>query len=244
MNADDSIKLPRLYLEQELHHNATVQLPEAQSHYLRAVLRRNPGDRVRLFNGRQGEWLAVLETVSKKAVTARLEEQRRTQPSKSYDTHLYFAPVKKNRMDWLVEKAVELGATHLHPVITQNTEARQFKEDRVRQQIIEAAEQCERLDVPVLAEAQSLSDMLERNNLPLLACLERDSKALPLMQDADLRQTLAVLVGPEGGFTEAETNQIRQAAGVIPVSLGVEILRCETACCLVLGSIKLARLHK
>ncbi|MBU0799644.1 MAG: 16S rRNA (uracil(1498)-N(3))-methyltransferase, partial [Alphaproteobacteria bacterium] len=112
----DYIKLPRLYVDHELTAGHIVTFGEDQAHYLRAVLRQNPGDRVRVFNGRDGEYICTLDTVGKKAVTGTATDQLCAQPPAPLALHLYFAPIKKARMDMLIEKAVELGATHLHPV--------------------------------------------------------------------------------------------------------------------------------
>lgn len=243
MNEDKVIKLPRLYVDQELQPGTKVSFAPEQAHYLRNVLRRTPGDMVRIFNGRQGEWIVSLTELGKKSAEGALEQQWRPQPEQQPAIHLYFAPIKKARQDWLVEKAVELGATHLHPVITQNTEVRRVNEERMRQQILEAAEQCERMDVPVLEDMVSLADVLKNlDDLTLLACLERD-KAARLLGAAisEVPGAIGFLIGPEGGFTQEENVLISAASGVIPVSLGETVLRCETASTMTLAVLKVIR---
>jgi 16S rRNA (uracil1498-N3)-methyltransferase len=235
MNEPALKKLPRLYVDRDLQPGQTLALPEAQAHYLRSVLRQVPGDAVRLFNGRDGEYKAVLDSVDKKSVTARCEILIRPQPEAAQPIHLLFAPIKKARLDFLIEKAVELGATHLHPIITQNTEVRTLNEDRLRLQIIEAAEQCERMDVPVLSPAQKLEDLPAFwSGETILACIERHD-APPLKSES----AHAILIGPEGGFTENETAFLGGLNFIRPVSLGPRILRSETAVCAALALISL-----
>src|SRR5262245_40752658 len=141
--ASDFTKLPRLYIDRTFAPNATVKLESGQTHYLRNVLRLKPGEFVRLFNGREGEWLASVTSFGKTDCAVTLKGKIREQPPKSVETHLLFAPVKKDRTDFIIEKAVELGATDIHPIVTNRTEVRKINEDRVKAQIHEAAEQCE-----------------------------------------------------------------------------------------------------
>lgn len=223
----DFIKLPRLYVDCDLAAGAPVAFSDDQAHYLRSVLRLAPGDRVRVFNGRDGEHACRLEALSKRDVSATAIEKILPQPPAPPPVHLYFAPIKKARMDILVEKAVELGATHLIPVITQNTEIRQTNDDRLRAQIIEAAEQCERLDLPSLAPATPLS-RLDTGGVPLYACLERSPDA-PHLAAALTPGAIALLVGPEGGFTAEEIIKIKALESCRPVTLGPRTLRAETA---------------
>lgn len=228
-------KLPRLYVDRDLQPGQTLTFPEAQAHYLRNVLRKEQGEGLRLFNGRDGEYKAVLDSVDKKSVTARCETLIRPQQDAIFSIHLLFAPIKKARLDFLIEKAVELGATHLHPVITQNTEVRALNEDRLRLQIMEAAEQCERMDMPMLSHVQKLEDLPQFwSGEPILACIER-YEAPPLKAETGH----AVLIGPEGGFTENETGFLNSLDFIRPVSLGPRILRSETAVCAALSLISL-----
>jgi 16S rRNA (uracil1498-N3)-methyltransferase len=209
---------------------------------LRSVLRKNAGDTIRVFNGRNGEWLAVLHTVDKKNVTVALEKQMRPQPAPTPDIHLLFAPIKKSRMDFLIEKAVELGATRLRPVITHNTEVRTLNDDRIVAQMTEAAEQCERLDRPAYARPVKLEDALAAwpAEIPLLACLERTG-AKPVREAVPRDKPCAVLIGPEGGFTKHEIKWLLALPFIVPVSLGPAILRSETAACYALAAIGMGR---
>src|SRR5688572_10865230 len=121
---DEDFKLPRIFTRRDLAENGTAELTPEQVHYFKNVLRKNPGDPIRLFNGREGEWRGRFETLDKKSGTVTLTQKIRQQPEASPRLHLIFAPIKKDAMDWMIEKAVELGATDFHPVLTQNTEVR------------------------------------------------------------------------------------------------------------------------
>ncbi len=234
-------KWPRLYTEPDLAAGQTLSLPDGQAHYLRNVLRMAAGDSVRLFNGRHGEWAAVVVAADKKGVALRCETLLREQPRAGPAVHLLFAPIKKARLDFLVEKAVELGATHLHPVFTQNTENRTLNQERLRAQIMEAAEQCERMDMPRLFPPVPLEDGLRKwpHDTGMLACIERDGAA-PIGQALRTGQNeegYAVLTGPEGGFTAEERQKLAAHPFVRTVSLGPLVLRSETAVCAALAAI-------
>ncbi len=222
---DNYFKLPRIYTTQSLHDKGVIALEESQAHYLFTVLRRKDGDQIRLFNGQDGEWLANLGDLRKKSGQGILQKQIKIQPQNIHSIHLLFAPIKKHRMDWLIEKAVELGVSDFHPLITQNTQNSKIKTERVNNQIFEAAEQCERLHLPTLHPIKKLDDILNDwfKDIQIMACLERHDGTLLQKIDRDI----AVLVGPEGGFTEEEKKQITQKATAI--TLGEQILRTETA---------------
>ncbi len=234
MNNDLS-KSPRLYVNADLQPGARVVLPDAQAHYLKNVMRADVGSSVRLFNGRDGEWHATIELMDKKKAVLALQAQTRAQPAPRRPVHLLFAPIKKARMEWLIEKAVELGATDLHPVITNHTEVRDINAERTRAQIIEAAEQCERLDVPALHDITSLKAKLGGwpQNIPLLIGLER-ADAPTLTAALPENGPLAFLIGPEGGWSTEEREFPGNLPFLKPVSLGPDILRAETAAAYVL----------
>lgn len=223
----DHTKSPRLYLDAPLNEGQTLALTDAAHHYLKNVMRAETGDDVRFFNGRDGEFAARIETIEKKCLTARLEKQLRAQKNPARRVHLLFAPIRKERMDFLVEKAVELGATDLHIVLTQNTDQRKTNEDRLTAQIIEAAEQCERLDIPALHAGEDLFKKLKSWNadIPLFAALER-TEAAPLEKQIG---DCALLIGPSGGFTSGEKERLCALPFLRPASLGDNILRSETA---------------
>lgn len=227
-------KLPRLYLDAPLSAGGDIPLDPAQAHYLGTVLRRRPGDGFRVFNGRDGEWLCRLDGCSKKGGAATALSMLRPQGPPPRAVALYFAPIKKARLDWLVEKAVELGATALHPVLTQNAEARELNMERTKTRIIEAAEQCERLDIPALHPAIKLAAIPQ--NIRILACIERSNAETPPLIDAIPPDgDIALLIGPEGGFSGDEIAALLCSKNVIPVTLGPRILRAETAACAALA---------
>lgn len=225
---ENFIKTPRLYVDSELSAARQITLNKAQSHYLVNVMRRKDGDRLRIFNGRNGEFGAVIESLSKKEVVLSLETQLKPQTQKSKVLHLIFAPIKKQRMDFMIEKAVELGATHLHPVITHHTEMRKLHNERVQAQIIEAAEQCERLDIPDLLPALPLESFINQwdKSIQIASCIARVDYAQIGTSPQNFQ---AVMIGPEGGFDQAEINLIKTQNFISPVSLGNTIMRAETA---------------
>jgi len=240
---NDYIRLPRLYVDQDFTPQGLITLSEGQNHYLRSVLRRNPGDGVRLFNGRDGEFSATLETLDKKAALARLVTPLKAQPAATPALHLLFAPIKKTRLEWLLEKAVELGATHLHPVITQNTELRTLNHGRVEMQLIEAAEQCERLTIPHLSPILPLKTVISSWNSTknVIFCAERADSVPFIGKIIDKNDDIAVLIGPEGGFSAEENEYLTGQPVIQPASLGAQILRSETAVCMALATVAAAR---
>lgn len=220
-------KLIRLYVEGDLAPRQSLSLSQAQSHYLANVMRRKAGDKLRIFNGRDGEYVAEIETVTKKSVMLVALEQIREQPEAPLISCLLVAPIKKARMDFLIEKAVEMGMTDFYPVLTQNTEVRKVNFERIEAQIIEAAEQCERLDIPRVHKFWKLKDSVDAWDLPvqLYAAVEHGDN-IHMREQGDVR---AVLIGPEGGFTEEEKSWLANHKKVKCISLGARILRAETA---------------
>lgn len=217
-------------MEAPLAENATIPLSVEQAHYLKTVLRRPDGAALRVFNGKDGEWLGSLTFAAKKDANVALTRQIRSQPDRALNLHLFFAPIKKDRMDFMIEKAVELGVTDFHPLLTQFTTIRDINTERMTRQIAEAAEQCERLDLPGLHDLRPWKEFLSMDepSLTILAALEREDTPFigsitPIPAEAGL------LVGPEGGFSDAEKSALLQLKWVKPVSLGAQILRSETA---------------
>lgn len=229
MNKDEIFKLPRLYTEYPLSDKVVIPLQNGQAHYLKNVLRRQNSDHVRLFDGENGEWLGQLQELTKKSGQVAIKEQTVKQPKERRRIHLLVAPIKKSRMDWLIEKAVELGTTDFHPIITQNTEVRKINEERMHQQIFEAAQQCERLDIPKLHKIEKLESKLQSwdEQVPVLACLERFNAPHIHKSGIKKKANVGFIIGPEGGFTGEEKDAISDMA--VTVSLGKVILRCETA---------------
>lgn len=232
INKDETFKLPRLYTEHSLSTKGVIPLTSGQAHYLNNVMRRKEGDFIRLFDGKNGEWLGQLQNLTKKSGEVYLTEKLLLQPKSSRRVHLLFTPIKKNRMDWLIEKAVELGTTDFHPILTHNTEVRKINKDRLKSQIFEAAEQCERLSIPTLHDLEKmpyrLSSWIEEfEDTPVLSCIERYNAPLIHKSGSTKTDSVAFIIGPEGGFTKDEKEII--AHKTQPVSLGERILRCETA---------------
>lgn len=221
---------PRLFCPQNLTAGANIPLADDQSHYLRNVLRKSIGDKVRLFNDQHGEWIGVITTESKKFITLTIETQIKAAETSTTEIHLIFSPIKKDRNDMIIEKAVELGATHLHPALFSRTIVRDIKVERIEAQIIEAAEQCERLSLPKLSPLKDLKKLLGEWNkdIPLFAGIER-TDAMPLIKATTTLKKSALLVGPEGGITIEEIELLNSKPFIKPVSFGPRILRAETA---------------
>lgn len=227
-NTEDSFKWPRLFTEEKLVEEELVALLDGQSHYLLKVMRKKENDPVRLFNGVDGEWAGLLKAVGKKSASVLLKQQLAKQPAKPRAIHLYFAPIKKTRMDWLIEKSVELGVTDFHPILTHNTEVRKINEKRLKAQIFEAAEQCERFEIPVLHELTKAETAITESKVNILSCVERSNgEALTEIASDYTNQEIGFLIGPEGGFTAEEKAYLQDVTK--SVSLGDTVLRCETA---------------
>ena len=223
--------LTRLYMAESFSENAEMSLLEKDVHYLVNVLRKKEGDTLRVFNGRDGEWLAEIFSLSKRYGDLRIIKQLR-KPQPAPDIWLCFAPVRKHRNTFIIEKATELGVAKLQPVITQRTQFPRLKIDKMRAQIIEAAEQTERLDLPIAEVPISLTEMLSgwdsKGRTLIFADEGGDAKpALEALQT--LSAPAAILIGPEGGFDDKEREMLRSKPYVTPVSLGPRILRADTA---------------
>lgn len=218
---------PRLFVPATLAAGATITLDAPQSHYLGSVMRRQPGDMVRLFNGRDGEWAARVASVAKKAVT--LVAERESAPQEQVpDLWLCAAPLKKGRIDWLVEKACELGVARLQLVTTSRTVVDKPNLERLGAHLVEAAEQSGRTAVPELPEPATLERLL-RDWPQGRALIFADETGGAPLTEAKAPAPAAILIGPEGGFTPAEREAIRAHPAAVPVSLGPRILRADTA---------------
>ncbi len=234
-------RLVRLHVAAPLEAGAEPELDAATAHYLGSVLRLRPGATVRLFNAQDGEWEAVLLALDRKAARLRIQRLlRAAQEDPVADIWLVFAPVKRAANEWLVEKATELGVRRIVPVITQRSQTRRINQTRWQAIAREAAEQCERLSVPEIAELSDLATALahwpgerrlyvavERAELPHLAArlASAERKNVPL----------ALLIGPEGGWSCEDLRVIETQDAVCPISLGPRILRAETAALFGLG---------
>jgi 16S rRNA (uracil1498-N3)-methyltransferase len=224
-------KMQRLFLASDLAAGATVEAGPEHSHYLLNVLRMADGAEVLVFNGRDGEWRAAVQARSKKAAFLKPVEQTRPQPPQP-DLVYCFAPLKQGRLDYLVQKAVEMGAGRLVPVITQHTQVAKPGIERLRANAVEAAEQCGVLTVPAVDEPVRLDRLLagwdkERR---LIFCDEDASTHNPLAAlKAIGEKKLGLLIGPEGGFSDEERQQLRALPFVTAIPLGPRILRADTA---------------
>ena len=231
MKPKAAARAPRLFVEAPLGPDLTVAFAADTAHYLVNVLRRSPGDRVVLFNGRDGEWAGELVAARKKTAEARILEQLRPQDFPP-DLHYCFAPIKRARVDYIAQKATELGASLIQPVVTHHTDSERVNTDRLRANAVEAAEQCGVLWVPDIAAPMNFARYLEARDTGrlLVFCDESAPVADPV---AALRAApagpIAVLIGPEGGFSEEERTQLSRAPNVLPISLGPRIMRADTA---------------
>ncbi len=217
----------RLHVDAALAEGASIITTPAQAHYLGTVMRRGAGDEILLFNGRDGEFSAHIETVGRGLATLRVRQQTRVQAD-GPDLWLAFALLKRDATDLVVQKATELGAAELRPVITARANTHRMNADRLTAIAVEAAEQSERLTVPLMLPAQPLASLLTTwpRERRLFAAIERSTpQAMP-----SARGPRALLVGPEGGFAPAELDLLRAHSFVTPVSLGPRVLRAETAC--------------
>lgn len=226
--------LPRLFVEPNLAAGGSLTLGKDQSLYLAAVLRKGVGDEVVLFNGRDGAWLCRLSSDSKKSVTVDVVDSIAPQTPVS-DLWYGFAPLKSERLDYMIQKAVEMGVGTIQPVITQFTQNHRLKAERLHANAIEAAEQCEVLNVPAIAPETSLGALLDgwkgsHGDRVLLLADEAEASSSPIVALEQLRgKRIGLLIGPEGGFSDEERMKLRALPFVVPISLGPRILRADTA---------------
>jgi 16S rRNA (uracil1498-N3)-methyltransferase len=223
---------PRLFVEPPLAGGSAVPLAPPQAHYLKDVLRLKPGDRVLVFNGRDGEWHGRLEPAGKRGLALAIESQTRPQIA-GPDLHYLFAPLKRARLDYVVQKAVEMGVARLAPVMTRHTQAERVNVERMRANAIEAAEQCGILRLPEIAAPVALADALAdlAPERLLVFCDEDAPIADPVaaLAAAVGAAALAVLVGPEGGFAAEERDMLFARPNTVRLALGPRILRADTA---------------
>lgn len=232
----------RLFLDADLEAGAAVEADAGQTNYLLNVLRLEEGAGILVFNGREGEWRARLRREGKRRVRIEVEARTRPQPP-APDLVYLFAPLKSARLDYTVQKAVEMGVGLLQPVQTQHTQAPRFNAERARANAVEAAEQCGVLHVPECREMRRLDAVLAGwdETRTLLFCDERAESASPLAILEPLAgRPLALLIGPEGGFSEAERATLLALAPARAISLGPRILRADTAAVAALAVVQAA----
>jgi 16S rRNA (uracil1498-N3)-methyltransferase len=227
---------PRLYVSARLAARVEVELDAAQANYLRNVLRLRAGQTVLVFNGQDGEWRAALADAGRRAVSLTVADQTRAQTA-AFDLHYLFAPLKHARLDYMMQKAVEMGVSRLQPVRMQHAQVARINLERMRANAIEAAEQCGILTLPEIAAPLSFDRMMAaREGARLLVFCDEDAEVRDPI--AALRAgrapgseppPLAVLIGPEGGFADPERAALLRASNVVRLALGPRLLRADTA---------------
>lgn len=235
-------KSQRIFVEHDLRTGLNASLSHDNAHHLLTVLRMESGTPLLAFNGRDGEWRVEIERASKRAGSLKVLSQTREQTPRN-DLTFLFAPIKKDRLDWLVQKAVEMGAGSIGPVITQHTQTSKLREDKLAANIIDAAQQCGVLSVPDLQPVRSLDDKLSGwdEARRLIFCDEHSEIRNPIEALAPLKgKPLALLVGPEGGFSEEERQRLMSLPFVTSIALGPRILRADTAAVAALAAVQMA----
>jgi 16S rRNA (uracil1498-N3)-methyltransferase len=232
----------RLYVDALLKEGGMVALDRSQTHYLITVLRLTTGRRILAFNGRDGEWDATVEG-GKHAAVLRVGGRIRQQTPPG-DLHYLFVPLKSARLDYMVQKAVEMGVSRLQPVLTRHGQISRVNLDRMRANAIEAAEQCGVLSLPDIAPPEALTAVLAawQPNRHLVFCDEAAAVADPLLALGAVPPgaPLAVLIGPEGGFAEEERAALLKLPNVVRLALGPRILRADTAAVAALALVQAA----
>lgn len=226
-----NFRMQRLYVEHDLVASQAVPTDSDQFNYLANVLRMEDGAELLVFNGRHGEWLARVAFASKKKIALIPVEITRPQPTPS-DLHYLFAPLKVGRLDYLIQKSVEMGAGVIQPVMTQHVQGRITSIERLRANAVEAAEQCGILAIPDVREPVRLTALLETwpRERRIIYCDEGADTNNPMIALKAITETKhALLIGPEGGFSEEEQNLLRSLDFVTPIPLGPRILRADTA---------------
>ncbi|MGO4618764.1 16S rRNA (uracil(1498)-N(3))-methyltransferase [Ensifer sp. 2YAB10] len=226
-----NFRMQRLFVEHALNAGSTQEATKEQFNYLVNVLRYEEGSSILTFNGRDGEWRTELSFASKKRLVLTSVEQTRPQPEPC-DLVYLFAPLKVGRLDYLVQKAVEMGAGLLQPVMTQHVQGKLGSIERVRANVIEAAEQCGVLGIPDVEEPRRLEDVLSTwsSDRRIIFCDEGSDSQNPLPILSGIKEKkLALLIGPEGGFSEAERTLLHSLDFVSAIPLGPRILRADTA---------------
>jgi 16S rRNA (uracil1498-N3)-methyltransferase len=225
-------RTPRLYVDAALAEGASVALAREAANYLINVLRLKAGNEVLLFNGREGEWRARLELAGRKAAKLEVVERVRAQTA-SNDLHYLFAPLKHARLDYMVQKAVEMGASLLQPVITQHTQVARVNTERMRANVVEAAQQCGILTLAEVTEPLPFTRALDAlATARLLIFCDEDAEVtdpIAALKQAPPHRGFAVLIGPEGGFSDDERELLLRRTNVLRLSLGPRILRADTA---------------
>ena len=235
--------MPRLCVPAELTEGGELTLPPAQTNYLVNVMRLGAGDCVLLFNGRDGEFAATLAAKSRKGASLRVGERTRTQETPP-DVEYLFAPLKQARLDYMAQKAIEMGVRRLRPVLTRRTQAARVNLERLSANAIEACEQCGVVWTPEVAPVEPLGEALARWPAERLRvfCDEEAERTSPLDALANVTADggVGLLIGPEGGFDDQERAAILKTPRALRLSLGARILRADTAAVAALALIQAA----
>ncbi len=225
----------RLFTPEPLSEALELTLDKEQSHYLATVMRKRVNDEILVFNGRDGEFGAAIIDTNKRAIQLRIGVQTREQASEP-DVWLAFAPIKKARLDFIAQKATELGVSHMIPVMTRRTIVDRVKTDRMHANAVEAAEQCERLNIPTIGEPVKFNNLMKDwpEDRMIMFCDEDLSgkDAYTALRGAAAEaphHKWAIIVGPEGGFDDSERETIKGNSNTVTVSLGPRVLRADTA---------------
>ena len=222
-------RTPRLYADAPLTGGGAAALGRDHANYLLNVLRLTRGDEILIFNGRDGEWRARLAGSGKRALTAELIERVREQP-RAGDLHFLFAPLKHARLDYMVQKVVEMGASRLMPVITRHTQVGRVNLERMRANVVEAAQQCGILNLAEVSEPADFAEAVADDGRLLIFCDESADVQDPVAAlKAAPRLPLSLIIGPEGGFSDDERAALLKRANVARIALGPRILRADTA---------------
>ena len=233
-------KSQRLFVENDLANGKSFEATREQANYLLNVLRMSDGDAILIFNGRDGEWKATIQAKGRKKCN--LVPIQLVRPQPEAPTLIYcFAPLKQARLDYMVQKTVEMGAGVLQPVITQYTQVRNINDKRIRSNVIEAVEQCGILTLSELKPTIRLDQLIEYlgTETHLIFCDEADHKANPMLELSDKKpEKLALLIGPEGGFSKEERELLMNYPNVTKLGLGPRILRADTAAVAALAIIQ------
>ena len=239
IHPDYDFRLQRLYIDHPISNDLRYTCSSAQANYLLNVLRLKSDEIIYVFNGKDGEWSAQVEPIKRKECKLKILNKVRDQGS-SQDIEYLFAPLKRSRLDYMIQKAVELGVSRLRPVFTSRTIMKRVNLERMQANVIEAAEQCGVLFLPKVSEPENLkkiiSDWPEERNL--IFCDERAQIKSPIdALSSKTSQPVSVLVGPEGGFDQEEQDLLRNQPFVTPVSLGPRIMRADTAAVAILSLV-------
>lgn len=224
----DGKMIPRIFIDTALQNGLSVTLSDQQAHYIRNVLRLTKDSKVLLFNGSDGEWMANIAELTKKHTSLICTSQTKPQREPVH-LKLICALIKPQRIEWLVEKATELGVTHIQPIVTDHCHIRKTNLERLKTYAIEAAEQSERLSVPVIHDVLDLRAAVHNIKEEILFADEsRDQQAF--LKDVMTQNKInSILIGPEGGFSDTEKAYLYSRKNIHPVHLGSNILRTETA---------------